>query len=172
MHDRSQAPVPRPARGFSLIEVLIALLVLAVGLLGLAFLQAAGLRFNNDSYMRSQATLLAYDLVDRMRANRKAAMAGAYCLTSLTPCETTAPPAAENCADILGCGTPAQLGHYDVSQWYQLQEKRLAPAATPSSFTGAVIPTASAAGSVFRVTITMRWKERENNISQQWVIDL
>lgn len=56
--------------GFSLMEVLVALLVLAIGLLGLAALQAQGLRFNQDAYIRSQATNLAYDIMDRMRANR------------------------------------------------------------------------------------------------------
>ena len=60
----------RRSRGFSIIEVLIALLVLAIGLLGLAALQAQGLRFNHDAYVRTQATNLAYDIVDRMRANR------------------------------------------------------------------------------------------------------
>ena len=56
--------------GFSLVEVLVALLVLAIGLLGLAALQAQGLRFNHDAYVRTQATHLAYDIVDRMRINR------------------------------------------------------------------------------------------------------
>ena len=60
----------RREAGFSIIEVLVALLVLAIGLLGLAALQAQGLRFNHDAYVRSQATNLAYDIVDRMRANR------------------------------------------------------------------------------------------------------
>jgi len=60
----------RRERGFSIVEVLIALLVLAIGLLGLAALQAQGLRFNHDAYVRTQATNLAYDIVDRMRVNR------------------------------------------------------------------------------------------------------
>ena len=51
-------------------EVLIALLVLAIGLLGLAALQGQGLRFNHDAYVRTQATVMAYDIVDRMRLNR------------------------------------------------------------------------------------------------------
>ncbi len=55
--------------GFSLLEVLIALLVLSIGLLGLAGLQTLGLKFNMQSYQRTQAALLAYDIVDRMRAN-------------------------------------------------------------------------------------------------------
>lgn len=56
--------------GFSIVEVLVALLVLAIGLLGLAALQAQGLRFNHDAYVRTQATHVAYDIIDRMRANR------------------------------------------------------------------------------------------------------
>ena len=55
--------------GFTLIEVLIAMLVLAVGLLGLAGLQATSLKNNQSAYNRSQATQLAYDMADRMRAN-------------------------------------------------------------------------------------------------------
>ena len=55
--------------GFSLMEVLIAMLVLAIGLLSLASLQAQSLRFNHDSYVRSQATILAYEIMDKMRAN-------------------------------------------------------------------------------------------------------
>lgn len=57
-------------RGFSLMEVLIAMLVLAIGLLGLAALQTQGLRFSNDSYVRSQSTTLAYDIIDTIRVNR------------------------------------------------------------------------------------------------------
>ena len=51
-------------------EVLVALLVLAIGLLGLAALQAQGLRFSTDSYARTQSTTLAYDIIDQIRANR------------------------------------------------------------------------------------------------------
>jgi type IV pilus assembly protein PilV len=63
----------RPAaaqRGFSLIEVLVAMLILAIGLLGLAALQTQGVRFNHDAYVRTSATVLAYDIVDKMRLNR------------------------------------------------------------------------------------------------------
>ena len=55
--------------GFTLIEVLIAMIVLAVGLLGLAGLQATSLRNNQSAYNRMKATQLAYDIADRMRAN-------------------------------------------------------------------------------------------------------
>tara|TARA_Y100001934_G_C12174415_1_gene688262 strand:+ start:59 stop:547 length:489 start_codon:yes stop_codon:yes gene_type:complete len=56
--------------GFSLLEVLIALVVLSVGLLGLAALQANGLRGSSSAFQRNQAVLMASDMADRMRANR------------------------------------------------------------------------------------------------------
>lgn len=59
--------------GFSLIEALIALLILAVGLLGFALLQTMNLRFTQSAQQRTQATDLAYDLLDQMRANRSQA---------------------------------------------------------------------------------------------------
>jgi type IV pilus assembly protein PilV len=69
---------PKLASGFSLIEVLVALVVLSVGLLGLAALQSNAVGFNRDAYLRSQATILAYDIADRMRANRQEAVNGSY----------------------------------------------------------------------------------------------
>ncbi len=56
--------------GFSLLEVLVAMVILAIGLMGLASLQLTSLRYNKVAYLRTQATNLAYDLIDRMRANR------------------------------------------------------------------------------------------------------
>jgi type IV pilus assembly protein PilV len=61
-------------KGFTLLEVLIALLVLSIGLLGLAALQTTGLRSNQMATTRTHATQLAYDISDRMRAN----VAGSY----------------------------------------------------------------------------------------------
>ncbi len=60
-------------RGFSLLEVLIALVVLGVGLLGFAMLQTMNLRYTQSANYRTQATNLAYDLLDQMRANRLSA---------------------------------------------------------------------------------------------------
>ena len=60
---------PAPSNGFTLIEVLVAMLVLAVGLLGVAAMQLRGLQYNHDAYLRSQISMLAYDIADRMRLN-------------------------------------------------------------------------------------------------------
>ncbi len=73
------APVSKTAQsGFSLLEVLVAIIVLAVGLLGYAGLQARALKNDMLSQQRSQATLLAYDMFDSMRVNRAAALDGSY----------------------------------------------------------------------------------------------
>ena len=95
--------------GFTLIEVLIAMLVLAVGLLGLAGLQATSLKNNQSAYNRSQATQLAYDLADRMRAN--AAGIGTY--TALLPNAATAKP---NCLITTGCSL-ADMAENDLFEW-------------------------------------------------------
>lgn len=57
-------------QGFTLLEALIALLVLAVGLLGFMGLQVRGLAYNHDAYVRSMATVLAQDMIERMRMAR------------------------------------------------------------------------------------------------------
>ena len=78
-HRRRAALSQRVAStGFTLIEVLVAVLVTSLGLLGLAILQARSTDFNHSAYLRSQATQLAYVITDRMRANRRAALNGEY----------------------------------------------------------------------------------------------
>ncbi len=64
--------------GLSLLEILIAVLVLSIGLLGLAALHATSLKANHGAYHKSQATFLAYDMADRLRANRPQAINGSY----------------------------------------------------------------------------------------------
>lgn len=64
--------------GVTLVEVLVAVLVLSIGLLGISRLHIAGLQFQHEAYLLSQATVLSQDMIDRMRANRQAALRGAY----------------------------------------------------------------------------------------------
>ena len=93
-------------RGVTLLEVMISLIVLSIGLLGLAGLQTVSLQFSTSAYYRTQATALAYGLADRMRAGREAALADAYNAAFLAPapaCDPNAPAG----------GTPAQ----DLAAW-------------------------------------------------------
>jgi type IV pilus assembly protein PilV len=57
-------------QGFSLIEILITMVITSIGLLGIAGLIVTSLKNNQGSYSRTQASMLANDIVDRMRANR------------------------------------------------------------------------------------------------------
>lgn len=66
----------RKEAGFSLIELLIALLVLAVGLLGMASLMMVSMKSNQSAAQRSQASWLAYDIIERMRLNTDTSTTG------------------------------------------------------------------------------------------------
>src|SRR5947207_2731132 len=57
------------ARGFSMVDVLVALIVLSIGLLGVAGLQFMSKRSNFEAVQRTTASLLAQDIIERMRAN-------------------------------------------------------------------------------------------------------
>ncbi len=71
-------------KGFTLLEVMIAVFVLAVGLLGIAALQMTGVKNNHTASIRTQTTQLAYNLADRMRANIEGTVAGNY-LANVAP---------------------------------------------------------------------------------------
>ncbi|MEK1907411.1 MAG: type IV pilus modification protein PilV [Pseudomonas sp.] len=74
--------IPNKSRGFTLVEVLVALIILAVGLLSMATLMMTSLQSSQGAYLRSQASLLTYDIVERMRANyTQATTTDAYVLT-------------------------------------------------------------------------------------------
>lgn len=102
----ARSPHRLAAGGFSLIEVLVALVVLSVGLLGLAALQQNAVRFNHGAYLRSQATVLAYDMADRIRGNRQAAINDAY-----DSAFAAVPPA---CGGAIAAGTVVAQ---DIAAW-------------------------------------------------------
>ncbi len=97
--------------GFTLIEVMIAVLVLGIGLLGFALLQTMSVRFAQSANQRTQATNLSYEMLDQMRTNRIAAAnySGNYAATS-TGCAPTAAlnPAAYK--TIWQCRLQSELG--------------------------------------------------------------
>ncbi len=76
-------PVPMAEHGFSLIEVMVSVLILGVGLLGIAAMQATALKNSQSSLERSQAVVQTYGILDAMRANRDAALSGSYNLGAM-----------------------------------------------------------------------------------------
>ena len=105
-------------KGLSLIEVMIALAVFSFGLLALAALMASGLRYNTSALHRSYATSQAYDMADRMRANRL----GLVSYNSLSGLG-----ADPGCIET-GC-TPEKMAQYDRWQWNN-DNARLLPKGT------------------------------------------
>ncbi len=107
---RSANTVRRKNRGFTLFEVLVAVIVLSVGLLGLAAMYISLLRNNQNSYLRTQAAVVAYDIVDRMRANPVGVSNGEY-----NNIDSASLPDDPACI-VAGC-TTADLADYDVRDW-------------------------------------------------------
>jgi type IV pilus assembly protein PilV len=134
--------------GFSLIEVLVAIVVLSIGLLGLAGLQTAGLKANNSAYQRTQASILANEMLDRMRANRVGLQASLY-----DDPYAGGTPADPGCSTS-GCSV-ANMADYDVYYWETSLSNTL-----PSG-QGAI--TGNGAGSIF--TITVMWDDNRSGVS-------
>jgi len=94
-------------KGFSLVEVLVSVVIMSVGILGVAGLQVLSLQQNRSSLFRSEALMLGSDMLDRMRANPLVNYAG-FDFRDL-------PPSAINCVDE-SC-TPAQMKDFDIAWW-------------------------------------------------------
>lgn len=136
--------------GFSLVEVLVAMVVLSVGLLGLAGMMASTVRNNHSAYHRSQATWLAYDMIDRIRANREAALqpSNNYNIAVGT--------ATSSSTDIVVAD--------DVNGW----KGRLAAALPAGDGSVAVVPATR------RVTVVVRWNDSRGTGGsdvQQFVVE-
>lgn len=129
--------------GYTLLEVLVALVVLSIGLLGLGLLQATSLQDNTKAYLRSIAVVRAYDMADRMRTNIDAVRAGDY----------DSPPGSapsETClTDAAGC-TPAQMAAIDQWNWGQ-------QLATELPGGNGVITNLGTTPAVFQIDV--RWQE-------------
>lgn len=95
-------------RGVSLIEVLVAVLIFSVSLIGMAGLMMMATRSNQAAYLRTQVAFLANGMADRMRANPSAVWDGSYNQTA--PITSTQNCTTANC-------TPDQLATYDLVQW-------------------------------------------------------
>lgn len=151
------------SRGFTLVEVLVAVLVLAIGLLGLAGLQVTGLRNNQSAYYRSQATQLAYDMADRMRANPAGTKNGAY----------NNPAAAQTAACLTIAGCPAaQMAGNDAFEWNAILANQLPSGTgvvcidgTPTPVGTAAAPACDGVGNVYAVKVW--WDDDRSGAANQ-----
>ena len=101
--------------GMTLIEVLVALLILSVGLLGAAALQLNALKYTDSARMTGQASFIAYDMLDRIRANAAADY-------TVTPPTSGNPNVARDqdlydfTSNIIGFGGPSATGSISLNQ--------------------------------------------------------
>lgn len=139
-------------RGFTLVEVLVSLVVLSIGLLGIAKLMLFSSHSNDSAYLRSQATDLSYEMLDYMRANSAQAAAGAY----NTALGTAATNPGFSCIAVAPC---ANLALYDVYEWkLRLNANSgVVPAGALPNGQGSV--TTVSAGGQTTVTIVVNWND-------------
>jgi len=134
-------------QGFTLIEVLVAVVIMAIGLLGLAALQNASLRFSYDSYLRTQTTFFANDLFDRIRANPTVV----YDLSITT---TGTGGSSVDCSTASADCPPASMMQYDIRSW---------AAQVDNTFPGSTVTVTTNAAPVHTYTITFRWDSRTDD---------
>lgn len=134
-HSLRLRPKARTGRGFTLIEILVAMLVAAFGILGVVGMNATSIKLQADSASRSQAALYAQDIFDRMRANRGNAAAGSYnrALSAAVPTDTTT------------------MANQDLSAWVTNLQRGLPQGDASINVT--------ATGDA---TVTIQWFERRN----------
>src|SRR5699024_3278786 len=142
---------PQQQQGFSLIEVLIALVVLSIGLVGLAGLLVQGIKSNHNAYLRTQAALLSHAMAERMLANRAGLQNGDY-----DAIDTTSAGTDPGCVTTGSGCDPAHMAHHDAHAW-----GRLLSTALP---TGAGRVTGAGAGSIFTITVT--WREASHDATE------
>lgn len=98
------------AAGFSMIELLVAVLITGIGVLGVAALQLVSLQNNRAALARTEAVNFAYDMMDRIRANPQGR--GSYDGVALG----TPPPSTNSCAVALDCSAGA-MAQFDITMW-------------------------------------------------------
>jgi type IV pilus assembly protein PilV len=140
--------------GFSLFEVLVALVILAIGMLGIARMLMIAHKSNSSSYVKQQSIQSAYDIVDRVRANRQAAIDGNYAVNNLVASGApTLPSSPSTNCDSSSCSA-SQLASYDTWHWLSTSVSQL-----PN---GCGSITTAASGINTLVTVTIQWDDSPN----------
>jgi len=104
--------IRKHSQGFTLIEVLVSLVILSIGILGLGVLQLTSLQNTQGGYLRSQATIHAYSIIDSMRANIPGVSDGNYALAM-----GAATPGAISCYGLEADCSTQQMAASDLSRW-------------------------------------------------------
>jgi len=154
-------PPPGASRqhGIGMIEILVAVIILAIGFLAAGRMQAQGLRASQEAYVRSQAHFLMKDMADRIRINRDGAIAGFYDNANTSNTAYSAAACVTATPSPLPC-TPAMIAQNDLAEWSSYFNP-------PSDATPALLPSGdsvTATGTIERdgdgiYTITASWSQ-------------
>ncbi len=149
---------PRAAAGFTLVEVMVTVFVVAIGLLAAAGLQAISKKAAFDAMQRSTATVLAQDMIERMRANSTQVSAYASRGEQLT----TAPAAASCGSDTGTACLPETLVDYDLARWWDSLDgasEKIAAGGTATANAGGLRSPAGCIRSIGnRVEVVVAWR--------------
>lgn len=138
-------------RAFSLIEALVALVVFAIGMIGLARMLLISHKTHASSYLRQQAVQSAYNIIEQIRANRQLAINGNYNVSNIVSSGTpTLPSTPSTDCKTTTCNT-TQLATYDTWDWLSNNVAKL-----PN---GCGSITTAASGSNTVVTVTVQWSD-------------
>ena len=148
-------------RGFSLLEVLIAIAIFSFGLLGLAGLQLVSLSSNQSAGIRSAATTLAYDMADRMKANMAGVIAGNY--NGIAGADNACEAVHYDDAHALPATcTVAQLAQDDVYDWKKTIAGLL-PAGSGTVCIDSTPSTAACDGMGISYAVRVSWLDKPKN---------
>jgi type IV pilus assembly protein PilV len=130
------------ARGFTLIEILVSLVVIAIGLVGVAKLQSSSLLANTDAYYASLASFLAYEMAERVRVNPNGN--GSYAVAM-----STGPSTSLDCVG--GPCSASNMARFDVQQWLDIISTSLPEGGGKITYVG---------GAQDAFGIVVRWKPK------------
>lgn len=148
-HRRSGLRSRRRVQGATLVEVLISVLLSAVGLLALAGANVASIRYSKMAQYRGTATMLAADLAERMRANQ--AGLSDYAVATDFAGQATEPSATTACEGYSATCSSADLAAYDKAIWQRLVRNRLPE--------GSVYVTPSTAVGLLAADVWVAWRD-------------
>lgn len=148
---------PRRCRGVGLLEVLVTVVILSVGILGIAALQFQSKRLQHEAIQRTYAAMLAHDILERLRANPSELPAAPVVVGGGTVGAEPTP----TCVGLASQCTAFQLYQHDLWEWEQMMDGA-AEVANGESLGGFVAPTGCitgpAGGGTGTYTVAIAWR--------------
>lgn len=145
-------------KGFTLIEILVSMVIVAIGLLGLGAIQIMSLKDNQDAYLYTQATSLTYEMTDRIRANSAAWQT------------STVPSAASDCTDNCNSGAKscdsATMASYDFCAWKSKAAAQIGNGVSATIVKSPVTDSNVCKGTAAKLCVRLSWTGNLQSVSK------